>query len=266
MAGETKSLGKKDLLDKFYTKSSIVDQCLALVDISSYDLIIEPSAGNGAFSNKIACKAYDIDPESPNIMVADWLKLDKKQFNEANRVLVVGNPPFGSQGALAVQFFNESATFCNTIAFILPLSFKKISVQNRLNLSFHLVEELILSVDAFTLSGEDYSAPCVFQVWKKQLIPREKIKLRTTTPLFTFCSPAEADLRIQRVGGRAGKASLDLTKSPSSNYFLMNHTGQSNEDIVELVNSITFPSIEFTVGPKSLPKGEMIYEIEKRIE
>lgn len=38
-------------IDKFYTKTAIAAECIGLIpDLSSYSLIIEPSAGNGSFS------------------------------------------------------------------------------------------------------------------------------------------------------------------------------------------------------------------------
>ena len=44
---------KRNTIDKYYTKSSIVDFCLNFVkkfiQINKEDLIIEPSAGNGSF-------------------------------------------------------------------------------------------------------------------------------------------------------------------------------------------------------------------------
>ena len=56
-------------LDKFYTKDEVATECISLVpDISSYDLIIEPSAGNGAFSRQIKCLAFDIMPECEGII------------------------------------------------------------------------------------------------------------------------------------------------------------------------------------------------------
>jgi hypothetical protein len=149
----------------------------------------------------------------------------------------------------------------------LPLSFKKESVQNRLNLNFHLINELVLADCDFLLKDESYiKVPCVFQVWKRSENLRKIIKLKTETNLFDFVDKTKADFRIQRVGGNAGKASFDLTKSPSSNYFIKNKTNISNEDFVEMVNQLKFPTIEFTVGPKSLSKGELIAIIEENFE
>lgn len=271
MGQETKSNGQKDMLDRFYTDPEVVKECLTLLDFEQYDCIIEPSAGTGSFSKNFPLNkkifSYDIKPEAENIIQADWFKVDKTQFKQYNSILVCGNPPFGQQNALAINFFNEAAKFCNTIAFILPLSFKKASVQNRLNLEFHLDNEIILSNCEFFLKNEEkIKVPCVFQVWKKQATARNQVKLKTTTELFDFVDRANADFRIQRVGGNAGKASFDLTKSPSSNYFIKNKTTLSNEELVEHINNLRFPTIEFTVGPKSLSKGELVAILEDSLE
>lgn len=148
----------------------------------------------------------------------------------------------------------------------MPLSFKKISLQNRLDLNFELSNEIMLDDCFFILKNkEEIKVPCVFQVWKKTEKPREKVKLKLTTDLFDFTTKDKADFRIQRVGGNAGKASFDLTKSASSNYFIKNKSSLSNEEFVEFVNQLSFPTIAFTVGPKSLSKGELIAIIEENL-
>ena len=266
MAQETKSLGQKDALDRFFTKKEVAKKCLDFIsNLSEYDCIIEPSAGSGNFSSQIKnCFAYDISPDAEGIEQKDWFQLDKNIFNKYNNILVVGNPPFGQQNTLAIQFFNEAAKFANTIAFIFPLSFKKDSVQNQLDLNFSLIKEMILDKDSFILNQQDYAVPCVFQIWQKQDKKRTKKRLKTTTSLFDFTSKEKADFRIQRVGGNAGKAFFDLDRSSQSNYFIKNNTSLSNEDFVSLINNSCFPTIEFTVGPKSLSKGELIAILEEQ--
>ena len=264
--GTTKSLGKKNQFDKFYTKSSTIEECIRLLNLNEFDCIIEPSAGSGNFLQFLPhCMAYDIEPEGNNIVKADWLTLDKKQFNQYKNILVIGNPPFGVQNNLAIKFFNVSASFCDVIAFIVPLSFKKASIQNKLDLHFHLKQEYILPKKSFTLNGEDYDVPCVFQIWRKQEVLRKKKKMKTTTDLFEFVDKNTADFRIQRVGGNAGKASFNLDYSAQSNYFIKNKTKYTNEELVKIINSLKFPSIEFSVGPKSLSKGELIAVLEDAI-
>lgn len=268
MPKETKSNGQKDRLDRFYTLEETVFKCLSIIDFANYDCIIEPSAGTGSFlkqfPNNIDTYAYDLAPEAENIIEADWFKVDKAAFSSYKNILVIGNPPFGQQNVLATNFFNEAAKVADTIAFILPLSFKKASVQNRLNLFFHLEQEIELNDCGFSLKNEQIiKVPCIFQVWKKKDTERKVEKLKTTTTLFDFVDKDKADFRIQRVGGNAGKASFDLTKSTSSNYFIKNKTSISNEEFVDIVNQLIFPTIEFTVGPKSLAKGELIAVIEE---
>lgn len=264
MPRETKSNGRKDHLDRFYTPDNIVQKCLALLDLTQFDCIIEPSAGTGNFSKYLPnCLSYDISPQDDDILQADWLTLDKSQFI-GNNILVCGNPPFGEQNTLAIKFFNESAKFCHTIAFILPLSFKKDSIQNMLDLNFHLINELRLDDAEFYLKDQEWiRVPCVFQVWRRTDQLRQKIKLRTTTDLFDFTTPDKADFRIQRVGGNAGKASFELNRAVSSNYFIHNKSTLPNSDFVNYINQLIFPTIEYTVGPKSLSKGELIQIIEE---
>lgn len=69
-------------LDKFYTKPGVAQMCvdtfLNSVQISSNDLIVEPSAGNGSFIlplEKVNCakKFIDITPENNRIEQADFL-------------------------------------------------------------------------------------------------------------------------------------------------------------------------------------------------
>lgn len=266
MGKETKSNGQKDVLDRFYTPKEIVEKCISQIELNQFDCIIEPSAGTGNFLDYLPnAFAYDISPEDDRIQKEDWFLLDKTIFSQYKNILVCGNPPFGQQNKIAIEFFNEASKFCNTIAFILPLSFKKKSIQDRLNLNFWLQKEIDLTNGYFFLKDKTkISVPCVFQIWQKKDTKREKIKSKTTTCLFDFVLKDQADFRIQRVGGNAGKASLDLNKAVSSNYFIKNKTSLTNEQFINLINSITFPEIEYTVGPKSLSKNELIKEIEEK--
>ena len=120
-------------LDKFYTKPHVVDACVNdLIEHVSVlnDIVIEPSAGNGAwlpyFDNILA---YDLAPEADNIVQQDFLKLDLDQFNKS--IHFVGNPPFGTNSCLAKQFIKKMAACANTqtIALILPSSFSKLRNQ-----------------------------------------------------------------------------------------------------------------------------------------
>jgi predicted RNA methylase len=67
---------KRNTIDKYYTKTNIVEQCIEAIknniNISRNDLIIEPSAGNGSFMKGIKILAsnfifYDLEPENNEI-------------------------------------------------------------------------------------------------------------------------------------------------------------------------------------------------------
>ena len=73
-------------------------------------------------------------------MPQDFLKYFPHS-NTFNKIHVIGNPPFGRQSSLAIKFIRHSAKFCNTISFILPKSFKKDSMRNKVPLDFHLIHE-----------------------------------------------------------------------------------------------------------------------------
>lgn len=82
---------------------------------------------------------------------------------EDKKYLVIGNPPFGRSSSTAIKFFNKAAVFSDCIAFILPRTFKRVSVQNRLDLNFSLIytEDLPLKPCSFT---PKMNAKCCFQI------------------------------------------------------------------------------------------------------
>ena len=88
-------------LEQFYTIDENADFCISKINLTDYDLIIEPSAGNGSFSKKLNCLAYDIAPTGNDIITQDYLALDTSSFAN-KKVLVIGNPPFGRQSSLPV--------------------------------------------------------------------------------------------------------------------------------------------------------------------
>lgn len=260
----TKSLGQKDKLDKFYTKKEVASLCISQLNLDNYDVVIEPSAGSGNFSSQIeGCIAYDIAPEHQDIIQQDFLALEIDDNLKNKKVLVIGNPPFGVQNNLAIAFFNHSAKFADTIAFILPKSFRKQSVQNRLSLDFSLVMDMDIEDNSFQLNNKDYNVPAIFQIWKR--ISREREDLLYEIDGIKFVNPSEADFRIQRVGGNAGKAFMN-PGSKSSNYFIQNRSHLNNTDLIRLINLVEYESRDNTVGPRSISKPELLLKLKEILE
>lgn len=269
--GTTKSGGQKDILDKFYTKPEIASLYIAKANIPDYTTIIEPSAGNGSFSNQIPnCIALDLKPEGTGIIEQDWLEYEHPEKLDGEKVLVIGNPPFGQQNSLAVKFINHAAIFADRIAFILPISFKKESVQNRIHENMHLTFEEIIPKGSFTFNDESYDVKCVFQIWDRKDEKRPK-KVKTnlnTNNLFDFVRKTEApDAVIYRVGGRAGTVSLAWEdKTEMNHYFIRFKEESARENLIEIVeemNKISYPSRYHSVGPRSVSKTELNEEINR---
>lgn len=177
-------------LDKFYTKESVVKVCLSCLDLAQYSWILEPSAGAGAFLDYLPPEksiGIDLRPEPQR---KDIIKMDfftSRPYSDGT-CLVVGNPPFGKNCSLAIKFFNHAACFADKIAFILPRTFRKVSVINCLDDNFHLTKEVVLGDNSFFLPDNnlDYDVPCIFQVWEKREEKRKTIEKKLEHPDFNF--------------------------------------------------------------------------------
>ena len=98
--------------DKYYTSVKLskycIDKTFEIIGKENITDIIEPSAGNGSFSNQIDCTAYDIEPEQESIIQQDYLQLNLS-YKEGR--LIIGNPPYGPKMHLVVKFFKKSIEF-----------------------------------------------------------------------------------------------------------------------------------------------------------
>jgi hypothetical protein len=139
---------------------------------------------------------------------------------------VVGNPPFGKQSSLCHKFIKHASISADSISFILPLSFKKLSNMKKMPVRFHLIKEVILPLNSFTQQGTcRKKIPTVFQVWEKKNNNR-LLSVKNLQPSnFSFVSQSEANVAITRVGSRAGTIKLSsqcslLNLTKSTHYFL----------------------------------------------
>ena len=128
--------------DKYYTSPLFVEQCLKNIDFNEYDLIFEPSAGCGSFLTRLPKNktiGIDVSPDLDNIIELDFYSIPKVitaldlQTNPDKKYLSIGNPPFGYAAQMAIDFFNGCAMFSDTIAFIVPRTFRKTSVTKQLD-------------------------------------------------------------------------------------------------------------------------------------
>lgn len=213
--------------------------------------MIEPSAGTGAFSGLLpsGSLACDIDPKADGIIQADFLKL---ALPNNRNIAVIGNPPFGRACGMAIRFFNHAATKAKVIAFILPRTFCKVSVQKKLHRNFHLLYELKLPAFAFIFRGKPYDVPTVFQIWVCRDELRIDVEGNTTHPDFQFTDVKNADFAIQRVGANAGCAHQNFAVSKSSHYFIKGN-------VQHIMAKFDFATVAAqTAGCPSLSKREIV--------
>lgn len=230
-------MSKKINLDKFYTPSNIVDLCINefWTVFEEVTEIIEPSAGNGAFSLKLEnCIAYDIEPEHESIIKQDFLKLHLPyRYGRA----IIGNPPFGNRNNLALKFFKHAIKMCDMIGFILPIS--------QLSNVDSLYEfDLVKSIDLGKMEYSGIKVHCCFNLYnrpekgvlnKKPNLKSELFSLHRTNrdnfentkADFMFCKRGSVGKEIFEDGKRYGdeykvvvfdKSNLDYVKNKILNH------------------------------------------------
>ena len=172
--------------------------------------VLEPAGGTGAFIEAVQAKgvtsviSFDIEPLHELVSVGDFLEQEIKERN----LITISNPPFGRNNSLSIPFFNHAAKVSDAICFIVPRSWRKWSVTNRLDLGFELALDLDIEIDyvdavGSPLSNKNHLATC-FQIWKKTDSPRSLVRV-TDKGIIEKVSPELADVSLTIFGYGCGK-------------------------------------------------------------
>jgi hypothetical protein len=264
---------RQEGLDKFYTVPSVAKECLQKVGDNyswdSWDLVVEPSAGNGSFFLQIPTSkkiGIDLLPEDSQLLKQDFFTFVP---SIPGKILVVGNPPFGKVSSLAVKFFNHAATFASVIAFIIPRTFRRRSVQNKLDLSFHLICDIELPLEPCAFSPP-MMAKCCFQIWEKRLEERIIVDLPLLHPHWTFLPygpldvngqptpPPTADFAIRAYGGKCGEICiLELgTLRPKSWHWIKASINMNL--LVQRFQTLDYSISQDTARQNSIGRAELV--------
>lgn len=208
----------------------------------------------------VGSRAVDLDPKTTGVETRDFF--DFRTIHLHRDTIAIGNPPFGKNSSLAIAFFNHAARMYNVIAFVVPRTFKKASVQNRLDERYHLIDEMELPHESFFFQGEPYNVPCVFQIWKRHRRDiRAKIDLPLTHSDFTIVkehqlSPDDDQaLAIQRVGANAGTIKERWWECADASHFFMS----VSDAVLGRLAKIDFDGVRHnTAGNPSISKRELI--------
>lgn len=242
-------------LDQFYTRSHTAQHVIETIQrevgsFSKFSFFLEPSAGKGALYRHLPRKkrlGIEIEP-SKSFIERDFLSITDDEWKEMipyekNEVLVVGNPPFGKNGSTARKFLNRLADLSETICLILPSSFAKYTMKNKVHPNLHLSYSESLPSNSFTFDGEVYDVSTVLQIWIWKNEKREKKVPRKTHPDFEFLSPSKrkqmGDMKdvilVQRIGARAGQVMPPDSDKTSSNYhYLLPHVSNLRKRLLDL--------------------------------
>lgn len=212
--------------EQFYTPAelalSLTKQISPLVGGFENRLVIEPAGGTGAFIKAAKLQgaskviSFDIEPKADGVLLADFLVADLSGISGA---ITISNPPFGRNNSLSIPFFNKAAKHSDFIAFIVPRSWRKWSVMNRLDINFHLIHDQDLSIDYVDDLGEmvwqKSSLRTCFQLWQRKDVEREIVKVQDLG-LISKVTPIEADVAITVFGYSCGLVRTEFERIPNS--------------------------------------------------
>jgi hypothetical protein len=281
MAKELKEV-RDEGLDKFYTITDYAKKCIDVVinhynDFEHFDLIVEPSAGNGSFFKQIEHPnkiGIDISPEDENITKQDFFDFSPSPSLSSSScsILVIGNPPFGKVSSLAIKFFNHAAKWASVIAFIIPRTFRRPSVQNKLNEMFHIIHDEDVPTKPCCFSPK-MMVKCCFQIWERKTEKRKRIHLETFHPDWTFLSfgptdekgqptpPDGADFAIRAYGGKIGDIvieDLNRLRPKSWHWIKCNIDNIDKQSLIERFRQLDYSDSLNTARQNSMGRGELV--------
>ena len=220
--------------EQYYTPRELAEELVlkvkALIPDFSSRTVLEPAGGTGAFVDaaKLAgakkVLSVDIEPKHRAVGKGDYLETELKLKN----AVTISNPPFGRNNSLSIPFFNRAAEHSEYIAFIVPRSWRKWSVINRLNRNFHLVLDEDLQIDyvddTHTLITQKNLLKTCFQVWQRKDEMRELVKIEDRG-FVTKVKPEDADIALTVFGYSCGKVNEEFErKANTTRMFLkLNH-------------------------------------------
>jgi hypothetical protein len=223
----TKKLGNRRVsgTEQYYTPRNLADELvkrtLKAIPRATEKSFLEPAGGTGSFIEALnmagitAVTSVDKYPMHPGVIQADFLEWETMDTD----LLTISNPPFGRNNALSVPFFNRAAKFSSHIAFLVPRSWRKWSVQNRLDTRFHLVLDVDVAVQYEDVLGAKIAKRndlrTCFQIWEKRLELRPVIAV-PDNGFIQKSSPNDADLAIRVFGYGCGTVMNDFPRQPNT--------------------------------------------------
>jgi predicted RNA methylase len=231
--GNTRVTGK----EQYYTPRQLALELVAQIEKVLGPLegktVLEPAGGTGAFIEAVEAAgvnrviSFDIEPLHELVTEGSFLDQEILERN----LITISNPPFGRNNSLSIPFFNRAAELSDAICFIVPRSWRKWSVTNRLDLGFELVLDIDLEIDYVDASGipmstKTHLATC-FQIWLKAEKSREIVRVQDKG-IIEKVAPDQADVSLTIFGYGCGKVKTEFEPvSNTTQLFLKLHHPQA---------------------------------------
>ena len=228
--GNTRVTGKEQFYTPIALAHTLVSNVESVLGSLQGKTVLEPAGGTGSFVEAALSKgvkeviSFDIEPLHEKVLLGSFLDKELTQQN----LITISNPPFGRNNALSIPFFNHAARVSDAICFIVPRSWRKWSVTNRLDLNFELVSDQDIDIDYVDSSGELISdksrLTTCFQIWKRTTTPRVPVKI-TDMGVIEKVSPELADVSMTIFGYGCGSIKEDYERVPNTTqlFLKLNH-------------------------------------------
>jgi hypothetical protein len=274
----TKKLGNRRVsgTEQYYTPKDLavelVELTLRTIPRATERSFLEPAGGTGSFIEALnvagitAITSVDMYPMHPRVSKADFLEWETNDTD----LLTISNPPFGRNNALSVPFFNRAAKFSRHIAFLVPRSWRKWSVQNRLDPRFHLVLDVDVAVQYEDALGDKIAKRndlrTCFQIWERRLELRPAIAV-PDNGFIQKSTPDEADLAIRVFGYGCGTVLNDFPRRPNTTLMFLRVLDKSIKSALQdldyerfsintaYTRALSFQEINFLINEKVFGDG-----------
>lgn len=251
----------RDDLDRFYTPEITVSRCCAQINSLGipFDLVVEPSAGAGAFLDQYARTiAFDLLPSHQDVIEHDFLTVTRTLVEEIHgssysHLLILGNPPFGKRSTLAKKFITHSINElgAKSIAFVLPRTFNKRLMQKVFPEQWRLISVTSLTSQESTFDLQDDSQnvreifiPCDFFIWTQSDSVLPEVNLRAQAfpapkqIIFVQRGSKSADFTINGNSGVVRYPSQ--VTNPKAEHYVKVAPGYSVESVMDLARGLNY--------------------------
>ncbi|CAB5217842.1 hypothetical protein UFOVP210_20 [uncultured Caudovirales phage] len=220
---------RKQGLEQYYTIQCVADKLVqdAIRLIGKDYKWVEPTAGKGAFiealkKNGISdITSYDIEPKHQDVKYCDIIN----DTPDVSGRIAIGNPPFGRACNLAIKVFNALADKgIEYIAFIVPPSFRKTSILDRLHRNYHLIHNIPVPNVAFEdADGNPHIGGHLrteFHIYRRRDDLRPLLNGYRSSHFRFVIKEDNPDIAIRTHGNNAGTVLQGLDYNPRTTAFI----------------------------------------------